>query len=123
MKLTKYTLLLLVSAMMMSLAAFTSRPVEQLLPTKLRVTVLDGLGNFQQGVTVSLFEDEDTYRSNGKPAAKGTTDEKGRVTFKDLKTISYFMDARKGDMNNDGEGVVTGKLEEGKLNKVNTVIE
>lgn len=119
----KYTLCLFVSVIAMGLMAFQPLAGDQLLPTKLRVTVLDGLGNFQQGATVSLYESEDAYRSNGKPVAQDKTDEKGRVTFKDLKTISYFIDARKGDMNNDGEGVVTAPLDEGKLNKVNTVIE
>ena len=95
----------------------------QLLPTKLRVTVIDGLGNFVEDASVSIYETEEDYRASKNPVASIKTDNKGRVTFKDLKTISYFIDARKGDMNNDGEGVKTAALSEGRINKVNTVIE
>ena len=51
------------------------------------------------------------------------TDNKGRVTFKDLEEKVYFINAVKGDMNNYGMGVQTGKLEKGKVNKVTIVIE
>ena len=37
--------------------------------------------------------------------------------------MAYFVEARKDEMNNNGEGVKTGELSEGKINKVNTVIE
>lgn len=95
----------------------------QLLPTKLRVTVIDGLGNFVAGATVALYEDEENYLASEGPVATLTTDSKGRVTFKDVKPISYFIEAKKGDQTNNGEGVQTAVLAEGRMNKVNTVIE
>ena len=43
--------------------------------------------------------------------------------FKDLKAISYFVLAKKGDKNNFGGGEQTGKLEAKRINKVTIVIE
>ena len=96
---------------------------EQLLPTRLRVTVIDGLGNFVEGGSVHIYEKKEDYIAGKNAVAMLKTDKKGRVTFKELKPISYFIQAVKGDMKNDGEGVVTAPLSEGRINKVNTVIE
>lgn len=96
---------------------------EQLLPTKLKITVIDGLGNIVEGASVAIYEKEEDYRASDNAVGVGTTDKKGRVTFKGLKLIPYFVEAKKDDQNNNGEGVVTGELSEGKINKVNTVIE
>lgn len=96
---------------------------EQILPTKLRITVIDGLGNFVEGASVSIYENEEDYRASTNPVKTGETDKKGRITFKDLKLIPYYIEAKKDEMNNNGEGVLTGKLSEGKVNRVNTVIE
>lgn len=105
------------------ISSFSYEAEAQLLPTKLRVTVIDGLGNFVDGASVSLYDDEKDYLASENPVAMLKTDKKGRVTFKDLKTISYFIEAKKGDQTNDGEGVQTAVLSEGKINRVNTVIE
>lgn len=108
----------------LSITTFSFKPAdEQLLPTKLRITVIDGLGNFVEGATVSIYENKEDYLASSNPVFTLKTDKKGRVTFKDIKPIAYFVEAKKGDMNNNGEGVKTGVLSEGKINKVNTVIE
>ncbi len=101
----------------------TSPSDDQLLPTKLRVSVIDGLGNFVDGATVAIYDEEENYLASENPVALLKTDKKGRVTFKGLKIISYYIQAYKGDKKNDGEGVVTAPLIEGRINKVNTVIE
>ena len=109
-----------------SLLAFSiNAPIanDQLLPTKLRISVIDGLGNFVEGATVTIYDNEQNYVASENAIATLKTDRKGRVTFKDLKPISYFVQATKGDQKNDGEGVVTSPLSEGRINKVNTVIE
>ncbi|WP_425392261.1 carboxypeptidase regulatory-like domain-containing protein [Ekhidna sp.] len=95
----------------------------QLFPTKLRVTVIDGLGNFVEGATVSIYDNEADYLASKSPIATMKTDSKGRVTFKEVKPIAYFIEAKFEDKNNNGEGVKTGELSEGRINKVNTVIE
>ena len=105
------------------ISSFTYEANAQLLPTKLRVTVIDGLGNFVQGASVALYENEEDYLASENPVAVLQTDKKGRVLFKDLKTISYFIEAKKGEQTNDGEGVQTATLSEGRVNRVNTVIE
>lgn len=105
------------------LAGITQEAEAQLLPTKLRVTVIDGLGNFVEGASVALYDNEKDYLASKNPIAILKTDKKGRVLFKDLKVISYFIEAKNGDQTNDGEGVQTAVLSEGKVNRVNTVIE
>lgn len=107
----------------LTLVALSSYQSAEILPTKLRVTVIDELGNLIEGATVTLYKSEADYRSNENPVAKEQTDKKGRALFKDLEPISYFIDARLDDKNNDGKGAVTAPLLEGKVNRVNTVIE
>lgn len=122
MKVMKYILFLVSALLLVGLFSFKSLD-NQVLPTKLRITVIDGLGNPTEGAQVSIFDNEESYRASENPVATATSDSKGRVTFKELKPISYFIFAAKDDMNNNGEGVKTAPLDEGKLNKVNTVIE
>lgn len=122
MKLMKYILYTSTAILLIGLLSFKSTE-HQLLPTKLRITVIDGLGNPAEGATVTIYGSKEDYTGSENPVQTGVTDSKGRITFKDLEPKSYFIDARKNDMNNDGEGVQTASLEEGKLNKVNTVIE
>lgn len=97
---------------------------EQFLKTNLRITIQDDLGNVQEGATVTLYENEEDYRSGENQVAEPqVTDSKGRVTFKDLEDKIYFVNATKGEMNNNMLGVQTAKLEAGKLNKVAIVIQ
>ena len=101
----------------------TTGGYSQLFPTKLKITVINSLGNFEKDASVNLYTSLDDYRSNKNAVMTGKTDEKGRVKFKGLKAIVYFIDARKADKNNDGAGVETGPIDKGKVNKVNIVIE
>ncbi|WP_370089496.1 SpaA isopeptide-forming pilin-related protein [Ekhidna sp.] len=115
------TLIVLSALLFGSLASNSAEA--QILPTKLRITVIDGLGNFVEGATVSIYENEKDYLASKNAVQTLKTDNKGRVTFKEVKPMAYFVEAKFEDMNNNGEGVKTGELAEGKLNKVNTVIE
>ncbi|MGB3467050.1 MAG: carboxypeptidase regulatory-like domain-containing protein [Cyclobacteriaceae bacterium] len=112
-----------ITAMIAILVIFSSFQT-RFLPTSLRITVIDNLGNFVENAEVTIYTSEEDYRNGTNPVSeKQMTDDKGRVKFKDLEPKSYFIDARKGDQNNDGEGVKTAVLKEGRMNKVNTVIE
>ncbi len=96
----------------------------QVLKTSLRITVLNDLGNIQENASVQLFKTEEDYRNDTNPVGPAQkTDRKGRVTFKKLAAREYYINAKKGDATNVGRGVKTEKLEEGKVNKLNTVIE
>jgi hypothetical protein len=95
----------------------------QLIKTQMHVTIRNELGNTEDGVTVQLYETEDDYKQEKNVAAEGVTDAKGIAKFKELKPISYFVLAKKGDKNNFGGGEQTGKLEEKRINKVTIVIE
>ncbi|MEK6780565.1 MAG: carboxypeptidase-like regulatory domain-containing protein [Bacteroidota bacterium] len=100
-----------------------SKGQAQLIKTSLTITVRDELGNTVAGASVQLFEKEEDYTTEKNSAAEGTTDEKGVVKFKNLKSLPYFVLARKDDKDNAGGGEQTGKLEEKKFNKVTIVIQ
>ena len=95
----------------------------QIIKTQLTVTVRNELGNTEEGVTVQLFEKEDDYKNETNFAAEATTDKKGMAKFKELKAISYYVIARKGDKDNAGGGEVTGRLEANRINKTTIVIQ
>lgn len=96
----------------------------QVFKTSIKITVIDELGNIAEGASVQLFGTEEDYRNETNAVTDvAVTDKKGQVKFKELESKVYFVNVKKGDKNNIGAGVQTAKLEEGKLNKVNIVIE
>ena len=94
-----------------------------MLKTKLRVTVSNDLGNIVQGATVTLYKTQADYENNQNSVQSGETNEKGQIIFKKLQPVSYYLDARKGDLSNDGRGVQTTKLIAKKKNLIATIIE
>ena len=95
----------------------------QIIKTQMQITVRNELGNTEEGTTVQLFETEADYQAEKNVVQTATTDKKGVAKFKDLKAISYYVLAKKGDKNNFGGGEQTGALQEGRINKVTIVIE
>jgi hypothetical protein len=95
----------------------------QLIKTQLHITIRDGLGNTVEGASVTLYNTAEDYDKEQNPVQTGTTDAKGIVKFKELKTQEYYVLAKKGDMNNFGGGEKTGALVENRINKVNIIIE
>jgi len=95
----------------------------QIIKTSLTLTILDEIGNQVPGASVTLYETEADYLAEKNAIATGVSDKKGIVKFKDLKSISYFVIARKDDKDNSGKGEQVGKLEANKFNKANIVIE
>lgn len=121
----KYKYILLIELIV--LIAIILSPVmaksQQFLPTKLKITVINGNGNIVKNATVRLFLSEEDYLDDKKSVLSEKTNDKGQVIFKKLDPRSYYIDARKGDLNNDGRGAKTDKLREGRVNKVNVVVE
>ena len=107
-----------------SMALSSWIPKSTILPTSMKVSVIDNLGNFVDGAAVTLFHNEDDYK-NETNSVSGTkyTNSKGKVTFKKLESKVYYIYAVKGDMTNIGHGVRTDTLRSGNINKVNIVIE
>jgi uncharacterized protein (DUF2141 family) len=95
----------------------------QFIKTSLTITVRDELGNTADSVAVKIYENEADYNAEKNPAAQGMTDAKGVVKFKEIKAISYYVLARKGNKDNAGGGERIGKLEEKKINKVTIIIQ
>jgi len=94
------------------------------LPTSLKITVLNELGNPVEGASVQLFKTDEDYRAETNAVGEAQlTNQKGKVTFKKLESIVYYVNVEKGDKNNDGAGVQTDTLKTGLLNKVTIIIE
>ncbi|MGF1637892.1 MAG: carboxypeptidase-like regulatory domain-containing protein [Cyclobacteriaceae bacterium] len=101
--------------------SFTSS--KQLLPTNLRLTVLDNIGNVVSGATVKLYANDDDYEEDENAVAEMVTDKKGVANFKSLKTQSYYVRATHKKMSNDDTAYETGELVSGRINKINLIIK
>jgi uncharacterized GH25 family protein len=95
----------------------------QLLPTSLKITVLDELGNPVQDAEVNIYDSKDNYLNSKQAIATMQTNEKGMVKFKKLEAQVYFIEATKDAKKNDGLGSETSPLIKGRTNKVNVVIQ
>lgn len=113
-----------ISTFLMVAVVFITLSGFQVFKTSLKITVIDELGNIVEGASVQLFPTDEDYRNEINPVTEvGYTDKKGQIRFKELESKVYYVNVEKGDKNNIGAGVQTDKLIEGKLNKVNIVIE
>lgn len=96
----------------------------QILKTQLRITILNELGNTVEGANVTLYNNDEDYRQEKNPVMETQlTDSKGRVKFTGLEPKVYYVHAEKDDKDNAGAGVQTDTLQEGRINKVNIIIE
>ena len=78
---------------------------------------------FQLPFLLKLADVLVAFLVNENIVATSKTNKKGVAVFKKLEPRAYFVDARTEDKNNDGEGVEVQPLLEGRINKVNIVIE
>ncbi len=90
--------------------------------TKLLVTVIDDRGNNVEGASIIIYSSIEDYENSQNILIKGETDKKGRFQFKGLESKPYFLEVKKDNKKNDGQGIQTGLLSEGKINKVMVVI-
>lgn len=109
--------------MVMSTVLIQNKAEAQILSTKLKITVVDALGNVVQDAKVRIFKNEADYTKEVNDVQKfKLTNAKGQVTFKKLETASYYILVEKGDLNNTDGGSIVDTLKAGKVNKVNIVI-
>jgi hypothetical protein len=95
----------------------------QLFKTKLQITVVDKLGNVVQDAKVTLYKNKADYEKEVNPVQEfKLSDNRGKVTFKNLGIIAYYVIVRKGDLDNFGGGEKTSVLVEKKNNKSTIVI-
>ena len=115
---------LFLTAMVFALALSVQNAANaQVFSTKLKITVLDPLGNRVADAKVTLYKNEADYRSETNPVQKfKLSDSKGNVVFKKLDAIPYYVIVRKGEFDNSSGGEIISKLEPRKVNKVNIVI-
>ena len=96
----------------------------QIVPTSMRITVLSRLGNPVENAKVTVYENQEDYENEENSVAGPVfTNAKGQVTIKNLEDKQYYIQVLKGDNSNYGDAEITGKLEKGKLNKFNIVIQ
>lgn len=95
----------------------------QLIKTSLHIIIRNELGNTETDVNVRLFKtkaDYDKLENAATPTLK--TDKNGKVIFKELEPIEYYINAEKGSLNNFGAGEETTKLDANRINKLTIVI-
>jgi len=116
----KYFFLFLFSLVLQS---FVPPANPQLFPTNLEITVRDEVGNIVEGATVRLFKTQEDYDKGQKLVQEARkTDAKGRVVFRELEAIEYYVQAEKGDLDNSAAGVKTNVLTPKKTNKITVII-
>jgi hypothetical protein len=110
------------SIFLMSLGALTPS-VDQIFNTKLKITVIDELGNPVSGAKVTIFKNKFDYNAEKNPVRETEiSNNKGQVTFKKIDPVAYYVLAKKGDMDNAGAGEIITELKKNKINKANVVI-
>ncbi|MTI30847.1 carboxypeptidase regulatory-like domain-containing protein [Xanthovirga aplysinae] len=92
------------------------------LPTFLKITVLNDMGEAEEGTKIQLFETEQDYNKESNPVNTRYTNKRGKTTFGKLRPTVYYILARKEGMNNDLGAVKTDTLREGLINKVTVII-
>lgn len=111
--------------LILSMAAFGLKQEAnaQIFNTKLKITVVDELGNVMVGAKVTLYANATDYKNEKNPVQETLmTNKKGIVTFKGLEKTEYYVKVEKDDMTNAGGGEIISGLEPKKLNKSNVVI-
>ena len=95
----------------------------QLIKTSLQVIVRNELGNTESDVSVRLFKSKADYDKLENAATETLkTDKNGKVVFKDLEAIEYYINAEKASLNNFGAGEETAKLQANRINKITIVV-
>jgi uncharacterized GH25 family protein len=113
---------LIVLLVLVNIVAFDAKA--QMMSTSMRITVLSSLGNNVENAKVTVYENQKDYENEENAVAgPAFTDEKGRVTFKNLEEKQYYVQVVKGEENNYGDAEQTSKLKKGKINKFNIVIQ
>lgn len=115
-----FPLLLIV---LMSTVLVQQKAEAQVFSTKLKITIVDALGNVVQDAKVRIFKNQADYTKEANDLQPfKLTNAKGQVTFKKLEAASYYILVRKGDLDNTNGGSIVDTLKAGKVNKVNIVI-
>lgn len=94
----------------------------QILKTQLRITVIDDIGNFTEGVEVTLYDSPEDYNNSQPAFGPEMSNKKGRVAFIGVGTGPYYIEAVKGDYSNSLSGQLTDTLKAGRVNKLNVII-
>ena len=98
-------------------------PYQGILKTSLEITIRNRLGNIVEDCEIQLYGNRADYENEANPIAEAQmTSKKGKVLFKELESLPYFIRAEKGIANNFGEGEMVDTLVASRRNKVNIII-
>jgi hypothetical protein len=95
----------------------------QVLSTQLKINVRNNLGKAEEGVKVRIYLKEEDYNKDQNFVQEHYTDAKGNVSFKELQTVRYYINAVKDTKTNAGNGVISDSLKEFKVNKMLVIIQ
>ena len=95
----------------------------QLIPTNLKILVVDELGNLVEGAQVAIYIKREDYLKSINSYQSGKTNEKGSIKFSKIKPVSYFIEISKGEKKNDGLAAHTQALTKGKTNYFTILIQ
>ncbi len=92
--------------------------------TDLQITVVNELGQRINAANVTLYQLKTDYTNNINAVDFGTTDSKGVITFKNLRTINYYFYIEKEPATNEfTEQKTIAPLTSSMLNTVTVLIE
>ena len=95
----------------------------QLIKTQLFITVIDDIGNHQEGAEVTLYVTKEDYDAQKNGIGPEKTNAKGKIRFVGLTETAYYVLAKKGKKDNTFKGEKVDNLVAGKMNKISIVIE
>lgn len=120
----KLEVLLLLS--LLAVLVSCGEPDENVEPqtTDLQITVVNELGQRINAANVTIYQLKTDYTNNINAIDFGTTDSKGVITFKNLRTINYYFYIEKAPANNEfTEQKTIAPLTSNMLNTVTVLIE
>jgi len=105
-----------------SLMSFTA-DLNQLIKTKINISVLDQTGNAVGGAEVRIYASKTDYQQKkNEVTLPKFTNKKGKALFVGLEKKKYFIRVEKGDMDNSDSGVITEELVPHRINKFSTIV-
>ena len=92
-------------------------------PAKVKIIVVDENSNLVEGANVSLYINQERYKTEKNASASGKTNSKGIIQFKNLEERIYYIHVRKGDLNNNGGSIQTDTLHASSKNRFQIMID
>lgn len=90
---------------------------------KMKIFVVDENSAIIAGATVIVYGSFEDYKKEVNAIATGVTNKKGSVEFKNLEEKKYYLQVKKGDLNNNGGDNETDVLHLNGKNRFEIMID